>query len=269
MDNSRSGTTRSPGSSSRPATCLSTRVDVQIAVAERAAERRRVRPVRVPRRAVPRPRVRRRTDPRADAVRDPARALQRAPRPVEPRPGRARADARRRRRPARGLGRADRGRARGALGRRHGRLPRLRRPRGRAAGVLVRCGARPALRADPDAAARRHGCSRPSPTPASPSAPTAGRRRACRPRTSLRAHPVLAGPRLADPELGPPARARALRLLRTRRADPHHRRLARARRLLGADHDATATEASSSRGPRRSCSTSSAHRPPTAPAARN
>ena len=51
------------------------------------------------------------------------------------------------------LGRADRRRARGALGRRHRRLPRLRRPRGRAAGVLVRCRARPALRADPDARA--------------------------------------------------------------------------------------------------------------------
>ena len=143
---------------------------------------------------------------------------------------------RRRRRPARGLGRADRG------------------PRSRSSGTTPRASTATstsarASRWRPGAPRGSLRCTRRSRRPqraarmletvadagvavgsdgwAATSLPPGG--------PSLRAHPVLAGPRLADPELGPPARARALRLRPARRAGPHHPRLARARRrLLGA-----------------------------------
>ena len=67
------------------------RVDVERRRRLRAADRRRVRPLRLPRRALPRARLRPGAHPGRDAVRAPARALQLAPRPVEPGPGRDRA----------------------------------------------------------------------------------------------------------------------------------------------------------------------------------
>ena len=184
-----------------------------------APDRRRVRPVRLPRRALPRPRLPSRQDPGGDAVRAPVRALQLPPRPVEPGSGGDRAPARRRPRALRELGGADgRRRRREALGRGGSRLRRLRRVGGAPRRRADSRGPGAAPCRDPD---RRAGA--PDDRRVGGVARRGGRRAGVggdeprAGRSGLHADAVLAGPDLAHPQLGASERPRPVRVPRPRR----------------------------------------------------